>query len=93
MIIEGQSAVDQSLITGESMPISKYTGDDVLAGTINQQGGPEVQVTKLAKDSTIARLIRMVEEAQVVGFQAQVTIREPAARRDQSQMRDRWSAE
>jgi len=63
-VIEGQSAIDESSLTGESIPVAKKTGDTVFAGTINQTGGIEVRVTKLAKDSTIARLIQMVEEAQ-----------------------------
>jgi Cd2+/Zn2+-exporting ATPase len=64
VIIEGTSSVDQSSLTGESMPVSKKVGDPVFAGTINQTGGLEVRVTKLAKDSTIEKLVRMVEEAQ-----------------------------
>jgi len=64
VIVEGDSAVDQSSLTGESMPVSKHAGDPVFAGTINQTGGLEVRVTKLAKDSTIEKLVRMVEEAQ-----------------------------
>ncbi|MGA7880693.1 MAG: heavy metal translocating P-type ATPase [Terrimicrobiaceae bacterium] len=64
VIIEGASAIDQSSLTGESMPVSKKVGDPVFAGTINQTGGLEVRVTKLAKDSTIEKLVRMVEEAQ-----------------------------
>lgn len=63
-IIEGASAVDQSSLTGESIPVSKKAGDPVFAGTINQTGGLEVRVTRLAKDSTIEKLVRMVEEAQ-----------------------------
>ena len=63
VVIEGESAVDQSSITGESMPVMKRIGSDVLAATINQQGGLENRVTKLAKDSTIAKLIILVEEA------------------------------
>ena len=64
VIIEGESAVDQSPITGESMPVTKRVDDEVLAGTINQEGGLEVSVTRLARDSTLSRLIRLVEEAQ-----------------------------
>src|SRR4029077_253394 len=64
VIIEGTSSVDQSSLTGESMPVSKKVGDLVFAGTINQTGGLEVRVAKLAKDSTIEKLVRMVEEAQ-----------------------------
>jgi Cd2+/Zn2+-exporting ATPase len=64
VIIEGSSAIDQASLTGESMPVSKRVGDPVFAGTINQTGGLEIRVTKLAKDSTIEKLVRMVEEAQ-----------------------------
>ncbi len=64
VVMEGESAVDQSPITGESMPVTKSLHDEVLAGTINQEGGLEVRVTKLARDSTLARLIQLVEEAQ-----------------------------
>jgi Zn2+/Cd2+-exporting ATPase len=64
VIIEGTSSVDQSSLTGESMPVSKKVGDLVFAGTINQTGGLEGRVAKLAKDSTIEKLVRMVEEAQ-----------------------------
>ncbi len=63
-IIEGQSSVDQASLTGESMPVAKGVGDTVFAGTINQQGSLEVAVTRLAHDSAIAKLIKMVEEAQ-----------------------------
>jgi Cd2+/Zn2+-exporting ATPase len=61
---KGESAVDQSPITGESVPVERGAGDLVLAGTINQHGALEIRVTRLAKDSTIARLIQMVAEAQ-----------------------------
>lgn len=64
VIIEGSSAIDQASLTGESIPVSKKVGDPVFAGTINQTGGLEVRVAKLAKDSTIEKLVRMVEEAQ-----------------------------
>jgi Cd2+/Zn2+-exporting ATPase len=63
VVVEGNSAVDQSSITGESIPVSKHPGSSVLAGTINQNGSLEVRVTKLAKDSTIAKMIKLVEEA------------------------------
>ena len=63
-IVAGASSVDQSPITGESMPVEKGIGDKVFAGTLNQQGALDVRVTQLAQDSTLARIIRMVEEAQ-----------------------------
>ncbi len=63
-VIRGQSAVDQSAITGESVPIVKLEGDEVYAGTINQEAAVDVQVSKLAKDNTLSRIMQMVAEAQ-----------------------------
>ncbi len=63
-VSEGESTVDQSSVTGESMPVNKKPGDELFAGTINQMGSLTVAVTKKAEDSTIARLIQLVEEAQ-----------------------------
>lgn len=70
-VVEGKSTLDESSLTGESLPVSKGVGACVFAGTINQTGGIEVEVTKLAKDSTISRLIKMVEEAQSEKAQTQ----------------------
>jgi Zn2+/Cd2+-exporting ATPase len=63
-VVEGESTVDQAPITGESMPVMKSPGDDVFAGTVNQNGSLEVRVSRPASDTTLARIIKMVEEAQ-----------------------------
>ncbi|TNG93693.1 heavy metal translocating P-type ATPase [Pasteurellaceae bacterium USgator11] len=65
-ITQGQSAVDQAPITGESLPVDKTVGDQVFAGTINQSGSFKYQVTATASHSTLARIIHAVEEAQGV---------------------------
>ncbi len=63
-IVSGRSAVNQAPITGESLPIDKKPGDQVFAGTINTSGSFEYQVTAVAGDSTLARIIHVVEAAQ-----------------------------
>ncbi len=60
----GYSTVNEAPITGESIPVEKYPGDGIYAGTINERGSLEIEVTKLAKDNTISRIINMVAEAQ-----------------------------
>ena len=61
---EGRSAVDQSPITGESMPVDKQPGDGVFAGTVNGDGALVVRVTQLASESLVAQMVRLVAEAQ-----------------------------
>jgi len=63
-IVEGSSAIDEAPVTGESVPRQKAPGDDVFAGTINMDAVLKVKVTAAAADNTIARIVRLVEEAQ-----------------------------
>ncbi len=64
VVTTGRSSVNQAPLTGESMPVEKVPGDEVFAGTINLDGGIEFRCTKPARDSSLARIVRMVEEAQ-----------------------------
>ncbi|MFB4392849.1 MULTISPECIES: heavy metal translocating P-type ATPase [unclassified Pseudomonas] len=64
VVVSGQSSVDQAPITGESLPVEKAAGDKLFAGTINQEGALEYRVTAEAGQSTLARIIKAVEEAQ-----------------------------
>lgn len=64
IILSGSSAIDQSSMTGESVPVDKEVGEDVFAGTVNGQGVLKVQVAKLASHSTLAQMITLVTEAQ-----------------------------
>lgn len=63
-VISGVSSVNQAPVTGESIPVDKRPGDAVYAGTINEHGSLEIRVTKLVEDTTISRIIHLVEEAQ-----------------------------
>lgn len=63
-VLEGTSAVDQAAITGESMPVDKAAESPVFAGTVNGEGLLRVEVSKLAKDSSLARMVQLVAEAQ-----------------------------
>lgn len=63
-VIQGESEVNQATITGESVPVHKAPGDMVFAATLNGSGALEVRVTRLARDTTVARIVQLVEEAQ-----------------------------
>lgn len=63
-IINGSTSIDQSIITGESVPVDKTAGDEVYQGTLNQQGVIEVEATNIGEDSSLKKMIRLVEEAE-----------------------------
>ncbi len=63
-IIEGETAIDESLVTGESIPTVKNIGDQVIGGSINVTGSVKFKATKIGKDTALARIVHMVEEAQ-----------------------------
>jgi len=63
-VMDGVTHVDESMITGESMPVSKTIGDEVIGGTVNGNGSILVRVTRIGKDTVLAKVIRLVEEAQ-----------------------------
>ncbi len=63
-VLSGESALDESMITGESIPVTKRTGDEVIGATINRTGSFRFEATKVGKDTALAQIIRMVEEAQ-----------------------------
>ena len=79
IVIAGESAVNQAAITGESIPSEKTPGDAVYAGTLNSHGSLAVRVTKLVQDTTIAKIIHMVEDAQSKRASSQTFIEKFAA--------------
>jgi len=64
VVVRGRSSVDQSPITGESVPVEKSAGDEVFTATINQLGALEIRATRVGEDTTLARIIRLVEHAE-----------------------------
>lgn len=64
VIEDGVTSVDQAIMTGESMPVDKQPGDPVFSGTLNQQGVITIEVTRTAGETTLARMVRLVEQAQ-----------------------------
>ena len=65
IIVDGGSSVDESMITGESIPVSKRGGDQVIGGTINREGSFKMEVTKIGMNTTLQQIVQMVEEAQL----------------------------
>jgi Cu+-exporting ATPase len=64
VVVEGRSAVDESMITGESLPVSKESGDEVIGATINKTGAFRFRATKVGKDTALAQIIQLVQDAQ-----------------------------
>lgn len=64
IVIEGESSVDQSMVTGESMPVAKKKGDDAIGATINKHGFLRIRATKVGSETTLMQIVKMVEEAQ-----------------------------
>ena len=64
LVIAGASAVDESMVTGESIPVDKSAGDEVTGGTLNRTGALRVRATKVGRDTMLASIVRLVEEAQ-----------------------------
>jgi P-type Cu+ transporter len=64
LIIEGQSAIDESMLTGESVPVDKKIGDEVIGATLNKNGFLKVEAKKVGRDTALAQIIKVVEEAQ-----------------------------
>ncbi len=64
VVLEGSSAVDESMVTGESMPVTKRPGDEVIGGTLNASGAFRFEATRVGRDTVLAQIVRLVQEAQ-----------------------------
>src|SRR5207244_9723195 len=63
-VTEGRSAVDESMVTGESMPVTKTVGERVIGGTINQSGALVIKARRVGRDTMLSRIVQLVAEAQ-----------------------------
>jgi len=64
IVRQGQTSIDESMVTGESIPVEKVEGDEVIGATINKMGSFQFEATRIGKDTTLSRIVRLVEEAQ-----------------------------
>src|SRR5438874_1548430 len=64
VVIEGESAIDESMVTGESLPVSKHMGDEVIGGTVNGSGSLRFKATKVGSDTALAQIVQLVQNAQ-----------------------------
>ena len=64
IILDGSTSVDESMLTGESIPVEKHGGDEVIGGSVNYQGAITVKVTHIGSDTTLAKIVKMMEDAQ-----------------------------
>src|SRR5215217_6280759 len=74
VVVSGSSDVNQAPITGESLPVDKHAGAELFAGTINGRGALEMRVTRLRRDTTLARIIHLVDRAQAQRAPAQAFV-------------------
>src|SRR5258708_31757130 len=64
VVLEGSTAIDQSMITGESLPVTRTVGDEVIGATLNKQGMIKFRATRVGRETALAQIIRLVEQAQ-----------------------------